>query len=211
MYIDYEIGFKINDSYITHRAHWTEFVHLARLVDMKSETLSANKVKYLKEDLLQRIPSCNRDTLAFLMLHLKQVAESHACQMNIKNLARIFGPTVVGHSSSRPGALQVVEETNDQQLVVRMLLMMPANAYLELLDCTAEDLDPRRQKGNFAGIKRTTPPLFENIVPNTSSAASFLATPARLAHKARSKFFPSFNRHLPSSPGRQEPVQSTTN
>lgn len=39
----------------------------------------------------------NRDTLAFLILHLQRVSSSPECKMTIENLATVFGPTLVGY------------------------------------------------------------------------------------------------------------------
>ncbi len=43
------------------------------------------------------LPSPNKDTLAFLILHLQRVAAQHeANKMPIVSLAKVFGPTIVG-------------------------------------------------------------------------------------------------------------------
>ncbi|XP_050443432.1 rac GTPase-activating protein 1-like [Adelges cooleyi] len=48
---------------------------------------------------ISQLPQPNRNTLAYLMLHLQKVAASPDCKMPITNLARMFGPTIVGYSS----------------------------------------------------------------------------------------------------------------
>ena len=48
---------------------------------------------------MSELPRPNRDTLAFLILHLQKVADSGACQMPANNLAVVMGPTIVGYSS----------------------------------------------------------------------------------------------------------------
>uniref|UniRef100_A0A8C5E4K7 Rac GTPase activating protein 1 n=1 Tax=Gouania willdenowi TaxID=441366 RepID=A0A8C5E4K7_GOUWI len=48
------------------------------------------------------LPKANRDTLAFLVLHLQRVAESLETRMDIHNLALVFGPTIVGHAVPNP-------------------------------------------------------------------------------------------------------------
>jgi Rac GTPase-activating protein 1 len=59
----------------------------------------------------------NRDTIAFLILHLLRVAESEECKMPASNLAKVFGPTMVGYSSLEPEPMQMISETRKQQLV----------------------------------------------------------------------------------------------
>ena len=49
------------------------------------------------------LPPCNKDTLAFLILHLQKVAaHCDANKMPLLSLAKVFGPTVVGHGSANP-------------------------------------------------------------------------------------------------------------
>ncbi|XP_010181318.1 PREDICTED: rho GTPase-activating protein gacR-like, partial [Mesitornis unicolor] len=51
---------------------------------------------------VSKLPPANRDTLAFLMLHLLRVSRSPDCKMDVLNLSRVFGPTLVGHGSANP-------------------------------------------------------------------------------------------------------------
>ncbi len=45
------------------------------------------------------LPPPNKDTLAFLILHLQRVAAQHqANKMPMVSLAKVFGPTIVGES-----------------------------------------------------------------------------------------------------------------
>ena len=48
---------------------------------------------------VSELPRPNRDTLAFLILHLQRVADSPDCMMPADNLAKVMGPTIVGYSS----------------------------------------------------------------------------------------------------------------
>ena len=49
-----------------------------------------------------------RDTLAFVILHLMRVSQSPATKMPVHNLAKVFGPTIIGYSSPEPEAMQVI-------------------------------------------------------------------------------------------------------
>uniref|UniRef100_A0A663F2W7 Rac GTPase activating protein 1 n=1 Tax=Aquila chrysaetos chrysaetos TaxID=223781 RepID=A0A663F2W7_AQUCH len=64
---------------------------------------------------VSKLPPANRDTLAFLMLHL--VSRSPDCKMDVLNLSRVFGPTLVGHSSANPTPLAIMEDTPRQSKV----------------------------------------------------------------------------------------------
>ncbi|NXR09518.1 RGAP1 protein, partial [Semnornis frantzii] len=64
--------------------------------------------------LVSKLPPANRDTLAFLMLHLLRVSNSLDCKMDVFNLSRVFGPTLVGHSSANPTPLVIMEDTPRQ-------------------------------------------------------------------------------------------------
>lgn len=65
---------------------------------------------------IRDLPQPNRDTLAFLMLHLQRVASSPECKMPISNLAKVFGPTLVGYTSKEP-SLTMLSETKHQVAV----------------------------------------------------------------------------------------------
>jgi Rac GTPase-activating protein 1 len=56
------------------------------------------------------LPQPNRDTLAYLVLHLKRVAECRDNKMSISNLAKILGPTVVGYSTADPSNENLMSE-----------------------------------------------------------------------------------------------------
>ncbi|NXA32809.1 RGAP1 protein, partial [Eudromia elegans] len=72
-----------------------------------------------------KLPPANRDTLAFLMLHLLRVSRSPHCRMDVLNLSRVFGPTLVGHGCADPTPLAIMEDTPRQCQVVARLLALP--------------------------------------------------------------------------------------
>ncbi len=67
---------------------------------------------------VSELPEVNRDTLAFLIVHFQKVANSEACQMSVNNLARVLGPTIVGHRSSNPTHLEMFEDLKVQPKVI---------------------------------------------------------------------------------------------
>uniref|UniRef100_A0A8D0D8P1 Rac GTPase-activating protein 1 n=1 Tax=Sander lucioperca TaxID=283035 RepID=A0A8D0D8P1_SANLU len=60
------------------------------------------------------LPQANRDTLAFLVLHLQRVADSSDTRMDISNLARVFGPTILGHAVPNPDPMTILQDTKRQ-------------------------------------------------------------------------------------------------
>ncbi|XP_020647742.3 rac GTPase-activating protein 1 isoform X1 [Pogona vitticeps] len=94
---------------------------------------------------VMKLPLANRDTLAFLMLHLHRVMQSPDCRMNRHSLARIFGPTLVGHSAPNPTPLTIMEDTPRQCLVVSHLLGLPLRFWKRFVGEEQENLVPSVQ------------------------------------------------------------------
>ncbi|KAF7241896.1 Rac GTPase-activating protein 1, partial [Varanus komodoensis] len=97
---------------------------------------------------VMKLPQANRDTLAFLMLHLHRVMQSPQCRMDRHNLARIFGPTLVGHGTPNPTPLAIMEDTPRQCLVVSHLLALPLKFWRRFVGEEQENLVPSAQKPN---------------------------------------------------------------
>lgn len=66
---------------------------------------------------ISELPQPNRDSLAFLILHLQRVSSSAECKMPISNLAKIFGPTLIGYSCKEQTATAMLNETKTQATV----------------------------------------------------------------------------------------------
>ncbi|XP_064020533.1 rac GTPase-activating protein 1-like isoform X3 [Pogoniulus pusillus] len=92
--------------------------------------------------LVSKLPPANRDTLAFLMLHLLRVSNSLDCKMDVLNLSRVFGPTLVGHSSANPTPLVIMEDTPRQCKVVARLLSLPPDFWRGFVGVKQENLVP---------------------------------------------------------------------
>ncbi|NXG48940.1 RGAP1 protein, partial [Psilopogon haemacephalus] len=92
--------------------------------------------------LVSKLPPANRDTLAFLMLHLLRVSNSPDCKMDVLNLSRVFGPTLVGHSSANPTPLVIMEDTPRQCKVVARLLSLPPDFWRGFVGVKQENLVP---------------------------------------------------------------------
>ncbi|KAJ8358545.1 hypothetical protein SKAU_G00150700 [Synaphobranchus kaupii] len=79
------------------------------------------------------LPLANRDTLAFLILHLQRVSQSTDTRMDATNLARVFGPTIVGHAVPDPGPMTILQDTKRQPKVVERLLSLPVEYWSQFV------------------------------------------------------------------------------
>ncbi|XP_060117452.1 rac GTPase-activating protein 1-like [Heteronotia binoei] len=107
----------LKEPLVTFYLH-SAFLHAA---DIPDETARHTALCHV----VVKLPPANRDTLAFLMLHLHRVIESPKCRMDQHSLARIFGPTLVGHSIPNPTPVTIMEDTPRQSQVVAQLLALP--------------------------------------------------------------------------------------
>ena len=89
---------------------WADFVRATTIPDKQDADAALYQA-------ISELPQPNRDTLAFLILHLQRVSSSAECKMPISNLAKIFGPTLVGYSSQDPTATSMLSETKTQATV----------------------------------------------------------------------------------------------
>ena len=89
---------------------WADFVRAVALPDKEDADAALYQA-------ISELPQPNRDTLAFLILHLQRVSSSPDCKMPISNLAKVFGPTLVGYSSQEPSATSMLSETKTQATV----------------------------------------------------------------------------------------------
>ncbi|XP_067002574.2 rac GTPase-activating protein 1 [Anabrus simplex] len=94
---------------------WADFVRCLEPSDLVDR-------KALLYQVISELPQPNRDTLAYLILHLQRISESPECKMPALNLAKIFGPTLVGYSCSDPEPMAMVNETRQAVGVVELML-----------------------------------------------------------------------------------------
>ncbi|GFU16184.1 rac GTPase-activating protein 1 [Nephila pilipes] len=85
-------------------------------------------------DAICDMPDSNKETLAFLLLHLQRVADSTECKMPYENLAKVLGPTVVGYSTDNPSNSVILLETKLQCLVMQKLLKIPSDSWQKILN-----------------------------------------------------------------------------
>uniref|UniRef100_A0A3B5MIN0 Uncharacterized protein n=1 Tax=Xiphophorus couchianus TaxID=32473 RepID=A0A3B5MIN0_9TELE len=93
---------------------------------------------------ISELPPPNRDTLACLMIHLHKVSQSADTKMDVSNLARVFGPTLVGHAVPDPDPMTILHDTSRQPRVKRSTLcVLDIDRNLNLVYfCTMSILGP---------------------------------------------------------------------
>ncbi|KAH3893959.1 hypothetical protein DPMN_018114, partial [Dreissena polymorpha] len=89
---------------------------------------------------LSELPRANRDTIAFLMLHLLRVSQTADCKMPANNLSRVFGPTLVGHSCPEPEPAQLISETKYQAMVMDRLFEIPEDYWINFISDDNENM-----------------------------------------------------------------------
>lgn len=125
-----------------------------------AEVLDDDNSIALMYQTISDLPQPNRDTLAFLILHLQRVADSLDTRMDISNLARVFGPTIVGHAVPNPDPMTILQDTKRQPKVVERLLALPVDYW-----------------GQFVMAESEPPNLDHLIIEN----ANCYATPERMS------------------------------
>ncbi|KAG1661388.1 Rac GTPase-activating protein 1 [Nymphon striatum] len=84
------------------------------------------------------LPQPNRDTLAFMMIHLQKVAECTECKMPANNLSIIFGPTIVGYTDVQ-NMQKMIKENSSQKAVIDMLLKIPSDYWRSFVNDEQEN------------------------------------------------------------------------
>ncbi|CAN9516039.1 unnamed protein product [Ophioblennius macclurei] len=107
--------------------------HLNRTFMNAAEVSDDDNSIALMYQTISDLPQANRETLAFLMLHLQRVADSLDTRMDISNLARVFGPTLVGHAVSNPDPMTILQDTKRQPKVVERLLALPISYWSQFV------------------------------------------------------------------------------
>ncbi|CAF3545330.1 unnamed protein product [Rotaria socialis] len=115
----------LSESLLTN-ALWKSF---ATVIDEESDFIKQQNF----DSLIQQLPKPNRDTLAFMILHLQRVAVAPLCRMPILNLSRTLGPAVVGYSSKHVSGIDIVGETYKQTKILEFFLKMSSDYWSKFL------------------------------------------------------------------------------
>ncbi|XP_069957959.1 rac GTPase-activating protein 1 isoform X3 [Cherax quadricarinatus] len=131
----------LKEPLVTHLL-WKDFTSAAE----KSEAQDSTAALY---QAISELPQPNRDTLAWVITHLQRVAECPECKMPISNLAKVFGPTLVGYSVAEPDPSTMVMETRQQQQVMEKLLEISSDYWSTFINVTDENI--------YSGVQQPTP------------------------------------------------------
>ncbi|KAM4740267.1 rac GTPase-activating protein 1-like [Anableps anableps] len=121
------------------------------------------------------LPPPNRDTLACLMIHLLKVSQSVDTKMDVNNLARVFGPTLVGHAVPDPDPMTILHDTSRQPRIVERLLSIPGSYWSRFAHPdnegmeTAQNTDTPNQKVSILGPVTTPEHQMLSKTPSSSS------------------------------------------
>uniref|UniRef100_A0A674JDY8 Rho-GAP domain-containing protein n=1 Tax=Terrapene triunguis TaxID=2587831 RepID=A0A674JDY8_9SAUR len=78
--------------------------------------------------------------------------------MDELNLARVFGPTLVGHGTSSPTPLAILQDTPQQCKVMARLLSLPPEFWRRFMGMELENLVPAAASDPLAGHAAWGPP-----------------------------------------------------
>ncbi|KAF2363405.1 Protein kinase C-like phorbol ester/diacylglycerol-binding domain [Trinorchestia longiramus] len=135
----------LKEPLITHSL-WQEFVSSAN----KRDEADWEAALY---QCIAELPQPNRDTLAWMILHLQRVGEAKECKMPTANLAKVFGPTLVGYSVSDPEPHMILQQTSDQQIVMNKLLEISRDYWETFISITDENMFCGQTNVDFGHIK----------------------------------------------------------
>ncbi|NXL65710.1 RGAP1 protein, partial [Chordeiles acutipennis] len=124
----------LKEPLLTFRLNKT-FMEAAEIVDEDNSVAAMYQA-------VGELPQANRDTLAFLMIHLQRVAQSPETKMDVTNLAKVFGPTIVAHAVPCPDHMTLLQDTKRQPKVVERLLLLPTDYWSQLMMVEQENIDP---------------------------------------------------------------------
>lgn len=130
-------------------SHWKDFVHAVQAKDPQ-DTLPA------LYQAISELPQPNRDTMAYIILHLQKVAESPECKMPIDNIAKIFGPTIIGYSSGDLNPKQIVEETRYIVRVMEKLMTIPSEYWSSFVNINNHQSNRLQQTPSTDSLLRPT-------------------------------------------------------
>ncbi|XP_021073009.1 rac GTPase-activating protein 1 isoform X1 [Mus pahari] len=144
------------------------FMEAAEITDEDNSTAAMYQA-------ISELPQANRDTLAFLMIHLQRVSQSPDTKMDIANLAKIFGPTIVAHTVPNPDPVTMFQDIKRQLKVVERLLSLPLEYWNQFMMVDQENIDCQRGNGN--STPRTPDVKVSLLGPVTTPEFQLVKTP----------------------------------
>ncbi|KAB0792708.1 hypothetical protein PPYR_14667 [Photinus pyralis] len=152
-----------------------------------AEMANKNEAIPILNQIVSELPQPNRDTLAYVLLHLQRVSNMPECKMPADNLAKVFGPTLIGYSSSDCNSEQLLTETRQQFMVMDQLIGLSSDFWESFLESNGEFKTPM-------GKLQQTPSTDSLLYPR-NKAGIFSPYYMKLG-KRKQKFFPSPDKYL---------------
>ncbi|XP_013403957.1 rac GTPase-activating protein 1 [Lingula anatina] len=171
---------------------WSDFVKAAEMNDLEEQLSGTYQA-------ISMLPQSNRDTLAFLILHLQRVSECLECKMPASNLAKVFGPTVVGYSTPEPEPMQMINETKKQAKVMEVLLQISSDYWVNFIQADDEPMCPGLLRTpqtpdpvphSMLGPISTTPGVNESVKKKSFFTPRF-GSKSKTLNKRQANFFSS--------------------
>ncbi|OAF70794.1 Male germ cell RacGap [Intoshia linei] len=129
---------------------WSSFATAAEMLDCseRESTLCS---------LVASLPKPNRDTLSYLVLHLQRIAENLESNTSSMNIARVFGPSMIGYSSLNPTTSEITSETDKQHMITQRLMAISCDYWLEYIESHETEYS-----GSNSSIKYLLGPIINN-------------------------------------------------
>uniref|UniRef100_UPI00358E7654 rac GTPase-activating protein 1-like n=1 Tax=Myxine glutinosa TaxID=7769 RepID=UPI00358E7654 len=178
---------RLREPLLTHRLH-PAFLSAAEITDEDNSKAAILQV-------VAELPCASQDTLAFLIIHLQKVAASEVCQMGVSNLARVFGPTLVGHATADPNQNTMLHDARRQPIVIERLLSIPKDYWSRFLTMNKENCGSPNLDGR--GTQNFGTPVGSMLGP--------LSTPQTFTPTAKTSSTSSLSKMVRSTLGRTTP------
>ncbi|KAJ8258201.1 hypothetical protein GJAV_G00194300 [Gymnothorax javanicus] len=133
------------------------------------------------------LPQANRDTLAFLIIHLRRVSQSPDTKMDVGNLARVFGPTLVGHAVPDPDPRTILQDTRRQPKVIERLLSLSAEYWSQFVKVDPDQALPGHMIIENANFYATPDNKVSMLGPLTTPEHQLNKTPSSSSLSQRMK------------------------
>ncbi|XP_048873560.1 rac GTPase-activating protein 1 [Brienomyrus brachyistius] len=160
---------------------------LNRVFMEAAETTDDDNSIALMYQTISDLPQANRDTLAFLMIHLQRVSQSPDTKMDVCNLARVFGPTIVGHAVPDPDPMTILQDTKRQPKVVERLLGLPVEYWSQFMLVVVEQANPDHMIIENANCYATPENKVSMLGPLTTPEHQMSKTPSSSSLSQRMK------------------------
>ncbi|VTJ70723.1 Hypothetical predicted protein [Marmota monax] len=109
-----------------------------------------------------------------------QAVESPNTKMDVSNMAKVFGPTIVAHAVPNPDPVTMLQDIKRQPKVVERLLSLPLEYWSQFMMVEQENIDPLHviENSNAFSIPQTPDIKVSLLGPVTTPEHQLLKTPS---------------------------------